>query len=218
MLITTLISLRGLVISTALVLCIADQLMGSATIPEDRMTVAYELYSKLLPFGETARSDWPHDLLLIEDSTVNIVGPGQKCDDPEVELNPHVAVKPTSDRRRDFAEILQDFDRRCHERVTLDPARFKLSNNYRLLNAADKEEFETALSGPMPPSATAVKFKGARALFAFSPIYFNSRHTVALLYARDWCGNVCGHGFWLAFADENGTWKSLDWNSTFWIS
>lgn len=42
--------------------------------------------------------------------------------------------------------------------------------------------------------------------------------TVALVYATQWCGMLCGQGLWLAFALENGEWKPLNWNASTWIS
>jgi len=134
--------LRTTCLLIVFVFTLGSQLTGSATIPADRMAVAYQLYSRLVPFGEAARPDWPHDLLLIEDSTITIVPPDRKCDDPQIELNPHVAVQPTRDRRQDYEEILQDFDRHCHDRIILDRSGFKLSHQFRLLGANEQKEFE----------------------------------------------------------------------------
>ena len=39
------------------VFTLGSQLTGSATIPADRMAVAYQLYSRLVPFEEAARPD-----------------------------------------------------------------------------------------------------------------------------------------------------------------
>ena len=212
--------LRTTCLLIVFVFTLGSQLTGSATIPADRMAVAYQLYSRLVPFGEAARPDWPHDLLLIEDSTITIVPPDRKCDDPQIELNPHVAVQPTRDRRQDYEEILQDFDRHCHDRIILGRSGFKLSHQFRLLGANEQKEFEEYRSNRAQAhdSAIAAKYTGAGALFAFSEVYLNGHHTVALLYATDWCGSLCGHGLWLAFALDHGQWKSLNWNSSFWIS
>jgi hypothetical protein len=67
-------------------------------------------------------------------------------------------------------------------------------------------------------SDTTAKYRGAPALYGFSEVYFNANHTAALVYATDWCGNLCAHGFWVAFAFERGRWQRLNWNSTMWIS
>ena len=54
--------------------------------------------------------------------------------------------------------------------------------------------------------------------FMVSAVYFNASHTVALVYARHWCGGLCGQGLWIAVALEDGHWKRLPWNATSWIS
>jgi len=56
------------------------------------------------------------------------------------------------------------------------------------------------------------------ALYGFSEVYFNAHHTVALVYATHWCGALCGQGFWVALALEDGQWKPLRWSATTWIS
>jgi hypothetical protein len=133
-------------------------------------------------------------------------------------MNPHQAVHPTDDRRQDFAEILQDFDHHCHDRLILDPNSWKVAIPVRLLNAQEQKEFQSTRMNSNPSTAAAQKFKGAPALYAFSQVYFNAHHTVALVYATHWCGGLCGQGFWIAFALENGKWKPLRWNATTWIS
>lgn len=196
-------------------------------MPTNRAYDSYRIYSSLLPFGETALPAWPHDLLLVEDVTVSAVPPGQPCkpaNADQADMNPHIAVHPTADRKQDFAEILADFDAHCHDRIALNAESFNTTVPLRLLTPAEQKEFSIAHGGllhradPAAIAAAQEKYKGAAALFAFSEVYFNQHQTVALVYATHWCGSLCGQGLWLAFALENGHWKSLPWDATSWIS
>jgi hypothetical protein len=96
------------------------------SMPADRIADSYRIYSSLMPLGETAGKDWPHELWLVRDTTVTVVPSDLPCqpDSKSVDassMNPHVAVYPSDNRRKDFDEILQDFDKHCHDRIVLDP-------------------------------------------------------------------------------------------------
>jgi hypothetical protein len=217
--------LRALYIAAGSLVCISG-LFGQHTatspaipMPADRVADSYRIYSGLLPLGETAGPNWPHDVLLVQDTTITVIPPDQKCNDPlSSTMNPHQAVHPSDDRRQDFAKILQDFDHHCHERLILDRTAFQVSLPVRLLNAQEQKEFQSTRMNSNQNTAAAQKFKGAPALYAFSQVYFNAHNNVALVYATHWCGGLCGQGFWIAFALENGKWKPLRWNATTWIS
>lgn len=193
-------------------------------MPTDRAAETYRIYSSLIPLGETGSSMWPHELWLVRETTITAVPLDQPCwINPEggkngysSGMNPHTAVHPPADQLQDFAEILEDFDRRCHERIALSADGWDLHAPLRLLNEDEQREFQNS-RGPEKTS-TAEKYKGAGALYAFSEIYFNDRHTVALVYATHWCGNLCGQGFWVALQLRDGRWKPLRWNSVSWIS
>ena len=194
-------------------------------IPEDRAADSYRIYSALIPVGETAGNGWPHDLWLIEDVTVTLVQPNQPCAPPSnapgtqpfnASMNPHVAVQPPEDWKQDYAEILADFDLHCHDRLTFDPKRFNVTAPLRLLTPDQQKDFQAHRDRLDPASAN--PYKGAPALYGFSEVYFNARHTVALVYATQWCGNLCAQGFWVAFALKDGQWKPMQWSSTTWIS
>jgi hypothetical protein len=192
-------------------------------MPEDRAAASYQIYSSLVPLGETATAMWPHSLWLIQDTTITSIPDNQPCFEnsnqrPDSAVNPHSAVQPTNDRLQDFSEILEDFDHHCHDHVLLEAAKFKLSGAIRLLNKKEQEEFQSTRMGPDRNNAVAAKYSGAPALYAFSEVYFNRAHTAALVYATHWCGSLCGQGFWVAFALTNGRWKTLPWNSVSWIS
>ena len=62
------------------------------------------------------------------------------------------------------------------------------------------------------------QYEGAPSLYGFSSVFFNKSHTVALVYATHYCGSLCGEGFWVALALEDGSWKELECDCSGWIS
>jgi hypothetical protein len=193
-------------------------------MPADRAADSYTIYSSLIPLGETAGKDWPHEYWLVQDATVGVVPADQPCHvEPskqnQFDMNPHIGVHPTKDREQDFAEILEDFDAHCHDRVALSPTAWQTTAPVRLLTPAEQDEYRaTRGTTAGANSEAAKKYKGAPALYGFSEVYFNLHRTVALVYATHWCGGLCGQGFWIAFALEDGQWKRLKWDATTWIS
>lgn len=195
-------------------------------MPLDRAVDSYRIYSSLLPLGETAEKDWPREQWLLEDTTITAVQPGDSCSSADANqgmgMNPHVAIHPPEDRRQDFAELMEDFDRHCHERLTLDPAAWHLAAPVHLLNRQEQGEFQSSRFSPskdrQTAAAIAAKYKGASSLFSFSQVYFNAHHSVALVYATHWCGMLCGEGYWIAFELRDGRWVRLNWRATQWIS
>jgi hypothetical protein len=188
-------------------------------MPQDRAQDSYNIYSVLLPVGELADPGWPRNLWLLSDTTVALVPPDKPClaggADGSI-MNPHVAVEPPPDRLQDFAELLDDFDRRCHERIHLTSEFFNLVVPLRLLSQAEQDKF---IRTRFDPTAGAdadqltAQYKGAPGLSRFSQVYFNAHHTVAMVYANGWCGGLCEQSYWQVLAVEDGSWKRLGWRS-----
>jgi len=171
-------------------------------MPADRATESYQIYSSLMPLGETAGRNWPHERWLVADATVTVVPDGESCkldpttlDKNSVEartsMNPHLAVHPPENRRNDFNEILRDFDRHCHDRITLDPSGWSLPVPVVLLSSEEEAKYKAMRFTGEPVDE---KYKGAPGVYAFSMVYFNENHTVALVYATHNCGSLCGEG------------------------
>lgn len=203
-----------------------EALPVATPMPADRATDSYRIYSSLMPLGETAGRDWPHERWLVQDTTITVVPEAEPCTlDPatfntnslkaRMSMNPHVAVRPAEDRRQDFNEILLDFDRHCHDHVSLDPNAWRLSVPVVLLGSEEETKYREMTFAGEPVDD---KYKGAPGIYGFSLVYFNANHTVALVYATHYCGSLCGEGFWVALALENGEWKRLHWNATARIS
>lgn len=173
-------------------------------MPAERARDSYRVYSALMPIGETAGEVWPHELWLLKDTT-EAISNDEPC---KVDLG-----LPPDNRRQDFAEMLEDFEFHCHDRIALDKEVWTGPVPVRLLNAAEQQEFISILSERPRPD----KYKGAPALFAFSEVYFNAKHTLALVYATQNCGMQCGEGFWTVLVLENGEWKTR-WFTGGWVS
>jgi hypothetical protein len=74
---------------------------------------------------------------------------------------------------------LTDFDSHCHERLSLSSDSWKAELPVHLLNQVEQDEFQASRNFS---SATADKYKGSPALYAFSQVFFNAHHTVATVY------------------------------------
>jgi hypothetical protein len=177
-------------------------------MPQDRADDSYRLYSSLLPAGETVST--PPTQLLVQDTTLTLLPTDKPCAQPatpspsptpDASLNPHLAIHPPAANHQDLVEVLDDFDQHCHDRLTLnpDPNVWKLAVPIRLLNPAEQDEFRASHGRADAPD----KFQGASALYAFSEVYFNAHHTVAIVYATHWCGKQCVQGSWAAFTLDN---------------
>ncbi|HEX4066029.1 MAG TPA: hypothetical protein VHZ09_08380 [Acidobacteriaceae bacterium] len=129
-------------------------------------------------------------------------------------MNPHIAVHPPASAAKDFAEIMEDFDAHCHERWSLNPGLWHTTTPVRLATRTEQQEFVHDRSMRTPPQVLTDEYAGAPALYGFSEIYFNANHTVALVYATQWCGTLCAERMWVAFAREEGAWKQLSWHAT----
>jgi hypothetical protein len=198
--------------------------LAPITMPSDRVADSYRIYSVLMPVDELGGKGWPHELYLLEDTTVALVKPDEACrqevqDSGLSAMNPHNALTAPESRAQDLAELLEDFDKHCHERVKLTADGFKLQVPLRLLNEDEQEEFIRTRFGATKDVKAEEKYRGAPGLSSFSQVYFNAHHTVAMVYASGWCGGTCAQAFWVVFEkDSMGQWKTLRWNSTMLMS
>jgi hypothetical protein len=196
-------------------------LLPAIPMPADRADDSYRIYAQLLPVGELRNQGMPRDLYLLSDTTISLVPPEQGCMPAEINgsadaMNPHFAVHPAADRLQDFNELLEDFDRRCHERVLLTVGSFPNTLPVRLLTELEQDEF---ISTRWDQNAgeygdqIAARYKGAPGLSSFSQVYFNAHHTLAMVYATDWCGGLCVQSFWEVFDFKDGAWTRLAWKN-----
>ncbi len=195
-------------------------------MPPDRADDSYRIYTMLMPVGELGRPGWPRDLWLLSDTTLSLVAADRDCLPQEVNgsedpMNPHFAVHPPADRVPDFNELLEDFDKRCHERIQLTQDSFPNTMPLRLLTEEEQDEFVSTRwdqNAGAYGDQIAAKYKGAPGISSFSQVYFNSHHTLAMVYATGWCGGLCVQSFWDVLEFRDGQWKRLPWSNTFVMS
>lgn len=192
-------------------------------MPDNRAADSYAIYSVLMPVGETAGKNWTRKLWLVRDTTQAFIPLNEPCKPttakqtpPDSPTNPHVAVTPSEDRRRDYEEILEDWDSHCHDRLLLDRDAWHTSVPVLLLNEQAQSDFQVRRNSDV--SGVVDPYEGAPALYGFSMVLFNKAHNVAMVYATQWCGGWCGDGLWVALALEEGQWKRLRWDSVYSIS
>ena len=196
-------------------------------MPADRSDQSYAIYSQLMP-GPQFRGDWPRVQWLIEDTTVATVLPWMPCqpanhdNSPDAVGNPHRVITAPAGRENDLAELLDDFDRHCHDRIVLIADQFKLPVPFRLLNKADQTEFIGAHFGPngwnKADPAVLAKYKGAPGLSSFSDVYFNPSHSMAMVYTGLWSDGRSGLWCWLVLEFQDGKWQTLPWVHTLTVS
>jgi hypothetical protein len=190
-------------------------------MPSDRAAESYRIYSMLMPGSKFESPQWPRGKWLIADTTKAVVRPGKPCKGSTDDLqNPHFAVSPPPDRTNEFQEVLEDFDRRCHERIRLTPEGFRLSVPFSLLTESEQAQFVTSalnLNAAVDNAAN-LKFSGAPGINKFSQVYFNQKHSLAMVYTEQWCGGLCGSFHWVVLELKNEQWTVLPWVQVFGFS
>ncbi len=196
--------------------------LAAVPMPPDRLEDSYAIYSQLMPGREYESEGWPRKLWLIEDTTTTVVEPGKPCfpGDASELVNPHNAIKAPAGREVDLKELLEDFDRNCHQRLTLTPESFQLSAPFRVLDESAQQRFWASRNGSTREAALALaqEFAGAPGLNSFSEVYFNAHHSLAMVYAGQPCGSLCGSWYWVVLEKSNGRWKLLPWVSVMTMS
>ena len=76
-------------------------------------------------------------------------------------MNPHETVHPTPDREQDFREILEDFDRHCHDRLAAQSGYRHLDAPIHLLTEEQQRVAEETQFGTRPGTKSREEFKGA---------------------------------------------------------
>jgi hypothetical protein len=169
-------------------------------MPADRVEDSYAIYL-LFIFGDrlTGVSQKPP-----VESVTKETQPTMASDKPcslargvEAEYGPRGITVPP-DRRRDFARVLVDFDRHCHESVLLTPDGFGVA------------------------APVVLNFNGT---YSFSEVYFDPSHTLAIVWSQVTSfgsGRFGGsaHQRWNVAEKKNGYWHFLDWQTPVsgWVS
>jgi len=196
--------LRFLVIATAISTAWAQApvLQSSIAIPmpPDRAEDSYAIYSLLMP-GQVFASMAPEQRQrwAIADITVN-----------ETDRNPAVPpegqLKAPPDNAVAFREAVHDYQANKYQRVQLTAGAFSINHPHTLLVPAEVDEFRASRTHASPNTAVQAKYTGYPGITFFSEVYFNVKHTAALVYMNDWCASLCAAGSWIYLEKHNGHW------------
>jgi hypothetical protein len=186
-------------------------------MPLELVADSYAVYQTVLPSNAIEWSNVPRTQWLLQDTTT-ATPLSVSCDASEMTDLPK-AVEAPPERKAEWAEVLQDFAARCHDRYRLDEGRLKANLPIRLLDDAAQGRYWKGVGGIMPPKndimrapATPDAFKGAAGLHSFSAVYFNRKHTLAATYFGMGCGSLCGNWTWVVMEKTPEGWKALPWN------
>jgi hypothetical protein len=169
-------------------------------MPSDREQDSYLIYSMLLPGEPFARmapeqtKSWA-----IAEVTVNY-------DDMDPRIEPLAQLKAPPDNERAFHEAEHDYQANKYLRVLLTTEPIRVDHPFTLLHPPEVSEIRAAKSSVNADSAIQAKWTGYPGITFFSEVYFNTKHTAALVYMNDWCGSPCAAGTWVYLEKQNGSW------------
>ena len=198
------ISLLGLLLTA---ICAAGQLAPA----EEQDT--YAIYSMLLNGAE----DQPQRNWVFNPETTGLPSdsPCAPADPPPPEAllegNAHLDIHPPEDQLKRFRELLDDFDRHCHDTFRLKASLFKTNRPVRVLTEDQAATFGQDLAEGDPKTIER-HWPGASGLHSFSRVYFNSDRTVAMVHESTYCGILCGTWEWQVLERTPGGWRVLRWN------
>ena len=186
-------------------------------MPPDRTEDSYQIYSLLMPgreFEGDKAAKWA-----IADTTMSVATLGSMAPDAAL-------IKVPVGSEDDFHDLLNDFFANRQETVHLTSDGFKLSTPFVLLNQEQTRLYESNILGLMFLGQKISEAEqdmrrlvsGAGGLTKFSEVYFNPRHTMAMVYTVQDCGPNCGAGYWVVLERKDSRWRDLHWLSPGWIS
>jgi hypothetical protein len=203
-----------------------------------RSNDSYLIYSELLRQDSLSETQ-PVKLVLVDDTTTALVKQNDTCSGGDIwgmGLNPHSSsVKPPPGHEQDWKDMLEDFDQRCHERVSLNADTFKLETSVRTVSAAqrklymdstnmmyvqnkDRKFVEAGQQHSAEEFAQMADFSNANAIFRLSEVYFNAHHNVAMVYFDKMRGQS-SYGGWKVFEFHLGRWEPIQkWVFGMWES
>ncbi len=169
-------------------------------MPPDRAVDSYAIYSMLMPGDQFA--GLPADQAArwaICDVTVNE-------DDRNPAVPPQGQLKPPSENPKGFEEAVHDYEANKYVRVQLAKGAFHIEHAFTLLGSSEAADLRGAKSGPGVGSGEQARWAGYPGITYFSEVYFDAKHTAALVYMNDWCAHLCSSGSWIYLEKHGGRW------------
>lgn len=173
---------------------------GAIPMPADRAQDSYAIYALLTP-GPALASMPPE-----QSSQWAIAGVTVNETDRNPAVPPQGQLKPPSDNPKAFAEALFDYQTNKYVRVQLTRAPLHIDHGFALLSPDQVNDFRAAKTAPTVSSETRSAWSGFPGITYFSEVYFDSKHSVALVYRNDWCAHLCAAGSWIYLERQGNRW------------
>ena len=171
---------------------------GASPVPEERAADSYAIYSMLAPGPElehvASGQTWA-----IADTTVN-------TEDRNPAVPPEGQLKPPPDREKPFKEAVADFETNQHLRLHLSRKGFHIEHAFTLLTPDEVQQLRDAKSSVAVSSSMQTEWSAYPGITFFSEVYFDSKHTVALVYRSEWCAHLCSAGTWIYLEKQGNRW------------
>jgi hypothetical protein len=174
---------------------------GATPMPEDRAEDSYAIYSMLMP-GEPFASMPPDEnqRWAIGAVTVNV-------NDRNPAIPPQGQLKPPPENPHGFNDAVRDYETNKNVRVRLERKALRIDHAFDLLSPDQVSDLRNAkAAGSSVTSATEDAWQGVPGITLFSEVYFNAKHTAALVYMNDWCAHLCAAGTWVYLEKQGGHW------------
>lgn len=161
---------------------------GAIPLPADRAQDSYAIYSLLMPGSLVSSSaQGSGGRWAIAEITVNTA-------DRNPAVPPDGQLKPPPDNPRGFREAVADYEANQDVRVRLVRNDFALHHPFELLSPRQVKD----VRAEKPDDIPGITF--------FSEVYFDRKHTAALVYMNTWCANLCAEGTWVYLEKQHGHW------------
>lgn len=173
---------------------------GAIAMPDERAADSYAIYSMLAPGPELEHMPpGQTQTWAIADTTVN-------TEDRNPAVPPQGQLKPPPGRAKAFEEAVDDFETNQHVRVHLTRKGFHLDHAFALLTPHQVQQLREARTSPAVASSTRTEWGGYPGVTSFSEVYFDQKHTAALVYRSEWCAHLCSAGTWIYLEKQGNRW------------
>uniref|UniRef100_A0A372ILZ6 Uncharacterized protein n=2 Tax=Paracidobacterium acidisoli TaxID=2303751 RepID=A0A372ILZ6_9BACT len=169
-------------------------------MPSDRAQDSYQIYSMLLPGEPFAQmSAQQTQRWAIAKITINY-------EDMNPRIEPEAQLKAPPESLRAWRETVHDYQVNKYIRVQLTNEPIRVNHSFTLLYPPEVSELRQAKSSTTADMAIQTKWAAYPGVTFFSEVYFNPKHTSALVYMNNWCASLCQAGTWVYLEKQNGSW------------
>lgn len=171
---------------------------GAVPMPDERAADSYAIYSMLISAPELQRlSAGQSHTWAVADTTVS-------TEDRSPAVPPQGQLKPPPGKKKFFEEAVADFEANQHFRLHLTRSGFQ--HGVTLLTPDQVRQLREAKTSPAVTSSTQTQWSGYAGVTFFSEVYFDKKHSAALVYQSEWCAHLCSAGTWIYLEKQGGRW------------